>query len=399
MTGMALLALVKALVVGSIDARAVAEDTVTATRCFQVVDVQTGEHHFVIEGWLPAEWLGEFRAILEEASGGKATVVVDEDVSAAVTAPSAIRSASFARPYELLVELYGMPGRDGYDPTLATALFMPLFFGLMIGDAGYGVALILAARLLGRYFQTPVAGLARSLLTWGGAWSVGFGLLLFGDVLGWSLQGFVPWYPYFHREGNLLLLFALSVIVGATHVNLGLLLGFRALRRRMGLKVAFLRKISWIILENGAFILMLGLAGIALADLWYVGLGVMAFAIALIAWGGGVTDVVEVPSFIGNLLSYLRLGIIGIAEAALAGTLNAIIVTSLFPLGPAGWIAGGLLLVVGHGFLLLLAVITVGIQSLRLHYVEFYSKFYPSESTRVVERFHPSVKAGPQETR
>ncbi len=396
---MALLALVKALVVGASGARAAAEDTITASRCLQVVDVRVEDHHFVIEGWIPATSLDEFRTILEEASGGAATVVVDEDVNAAVTAPSAIRSPTFARPYELLVELYGMPGRDGYDPTLATALFMPLFFGLMIGDAGYGVALIGAAAVLGRYFKTPLAGLARSLLTWGGAWSIGFGLLLFGDVFGWSLQGLQPWYPYLYREGDLFLLFGLSVVVGATHVNLGLLLGFRALRRRMGLKVAFLRKISWIILENGAFILMLGLAGIALADLWYVGLGVMAFAIALLAWGGGLTDVVEAPSFIGNLLSYLRLGIIGIAEAALAGTLNAIIVTSLFPLGPAGWLAGGLLLVVGHGFLLLLAVITVGIQSLRLHYVEFYSKFYPSDNTRVVERFHPSVKAGLGEAR
>jgi V/A-type H+-transporting ATPase subunit I len=287
-----------------------------------------------------------------------------------------------------------MPGRDDYDPTLVTALFMPLFFGLMIGDAGYGVALIGIAWILGRYFKTPLAALARTFLTWGGAWSIGFGLLLFGEVFGFSLQGAQGWYPYLNRQGDPFLLFALAVIVGATHVNIGLLVGFRALRMRAGLRVAFLRKISWIILENGVFVLILGLLGIALADLWYVGVGVIAFATALLAWGGGVTDIVEVPSFVSNILSYLRLAVVGIAKSALAASVNVIIVGSLFPLGPGGWIAGGLLLVVAHGFILLLAVVTVGIQSVRLHYAEFYSKFYPSEYTRVVEKFHPSVKAG-----
>ena len=392
---MALLALVKALVVGVHDARPLAEDAISAMRCFQVVNAERGEHYFVIEGWLPRPWVPEFRTVVEESSQGRVAVVVDEDVDAAVTTrPSALRNIPLARPYELLVELYGMPGRDDYDPTFATFLFMPLFFGLMIGDAGYGVALFAASWLIGRWFKTPLARLARSLLTFGGAWSIGFGLFLFGEVFGWSISPWVPGYPFVHRSGDLLTLFILAVVVGATHVNIGLLIGFRALKKRQGLRVAFLRKISWIILEQGVFILMIGMAGLALAEYWYVGIGIMAFAVGLIAWGGGLTDIVEVPSFVSNILSYLRLAVIGIAKSALAGAVNTIIVGSLFPLGIGGWIAGGFLLVIGHGFVLVLAVATVGIQALRLHYVEFYSKFYPREGLQIVEKFRPSVKAG-----
>lgn len=390
---MALVALVKTLVVGVADARPLAEDTISAMRCFEVVNVEQEDRHFLIEGWLPRPWAKEFQLVVEEVSKGRVAVILEEDVTAVVTSvPTALRNRPRVRPYEFLVDLYGMPGRDDFDPTFATFVFMPLFIGLMIGDAGYGIALIPAAWVLGRYFRTPLADLARSLLTYGGVWSIAFGLLLFGEFFAWPLQPVLPWYPYVHRSQDFVTLFILAIVVGATHMNIGLIVGFRALRRRQGLRIAFLRKMSWIILEHGAFVLMLGFAGFIASTFWYLGLGIMAAGVALLAWGGSLTDIVEVPSFISNLLSYLRLAVYGIANSALGGTLNAGVSSALLPLGPPGWVAGALLLVIGHGFLLVLAVATVGLQALRLHYVEFYSKFYTTEAGRT-GKFTPSVKA------
>jgi len=179
---MALVALVKTLVVGVADARPLAEDTISAMRCFEVVNVEQEDRHFLIEGWLPRPWAKEFQLVVEEVSKGRVAVILEEDVTAVVTSvPTALRNRPRVRPYEFLVDLYGMPGRDDFDPTFATFVFMPLFLGLMIGDAGYGIAMISAAWVLGRYFRTPLADLARSLLTYGGVWSIAFGLLLFGE--------------------------------------------------------------------------------------------------------------------------------------------------------------------------------------------------------------------------
>lgn len=79
------------------------------------------------------------------------------------------------------------------------------------------------------------------------------------------------------------------------------------------------------------------------------------------------------------------------AKSALAATMNAITVGSLFPPGHLGWGVGALLLALGHGMVLGLAVVTLGIQALRLHYLEFYSKFYP-KAPEATEKFRPSVK-------
>src|SRR3972149_7369859 len=96
---MALLPLAKALVIGVQDARPVAEDAISALRCFQVVNAERGEHYFVIEGWVPGPNIAEFSTILEEASQGRVAVVLDEDVSAAITRPpSAPRDIPPARP-------------------------------------------------------------------------------------------------------------------------------------------------------------------------------------------------------------------------------------------------------------------------------------------------------------
>ncbi len=389
------MSLVKTLVVGVYNARPIAEDAISALRCFEVVNVEQEDYHFLIEGWLPATWAKEFQIVLDEVSRGRVAVIFEDDVTAFVTTrPTALRNRPRVRPYEFLIELYGMPGRDDYDPTFATFVFMPLFLGLMIGDAGYGIALVIAAWLLGRYFRTPLAELARSLLTYGGLWSLVFGLFLFGEFFAWPLQPVVPWYPYWHRSQDFVTLFILAIVVGATHLNIGLILGFRSLRRREGLRIAFLRKMSWIILEHGALILMLAFAGFVSGTFWYFGLGVLAAGIGLLAWGGSLTDVVEVPSFISNLLSYLRLAVYGIVNSALGGALNAGVTSSLLPRGPPGWVAAALLLIIGHGFLLVLAVATVGLQSLRLHYVEFYSKFYSTEG-EPAGKFAPSVKAPP----
>jgi V/A-type H+-transporting ATPase subunit I len=79
--------------------------------------------------------------------------------------------------------------------------------------------------------------------------------------------------------------------------------------------------------------------------------------------------------------------------------LNTIVGEGLLTQGILGWVVGVAVFVVGHGFVMALLLLTVSIHSLRLHYVEFYTKFYPIEEIGQYRRFEPTVKArtGPGE--
>ena len=79
------------------------------------------------------------------------------------------------------------------------------------------------------------------------------------------------------------------------------------------------------------------------------------------------------------------------AEGVLSVAINRIVIEGLLPLGVVGWVVGGLIFVVAHGLVLGLALITVTVQALRLHYVEFYTKFYPIDEIGLIEPFEATV--------
>lgn len=386
--------LVKVLVVGTADAYRAAEDGLTALKCMDVTGVERAEYHFLIEGWLPQVWFEDLRFILEQGTGGRATVLWDESVDPAVTlAPVSLENPRLAKPFETFVELFSLPGREGYDPTFLTFLILPIFFGFVIGDFGYGIVFVVAGWYVRRRIRTPVAELASTLTIAGGTWSIIFGVILFAEFFAFNVDVGPLSFHLIDRLEDVPQLLLLSIAFGFVHLTLGLGIGFFYERRRAGLRAAVLRKVSWIVLEGGLFLLGVGLLGLVTAPVWIPAFAIIAFAVTLISFGGGIVDVVEVPAFIGNILSYLRLGILGIAESVLGLALNTIVTEGLLQQGIVGWVIGGAVFVVGHGFVMALLLLTVSIHSLRLHYVEFYTKFYALDEFGESRPFRPTTRA------
>jgi V/A-type H+-transporting ATPase subunit I len=387
--------LIKVLVVGASDAHRAAEDALTALKCMDVTNVERGAHHFLVEGWLPQLWFEELRFILEEGTGGRVTVLWDESVDPAVTlAPVSLENPRVARPFETFVELFSLPGREGYDPTFLTFLILPIFFGFVIGDYGYGIVFVLAGWYVRRRFRTPVAELASTLTIAGGIWSIVFGLLVYAEFFAFHTEVGPLSLHLIDRLEDVPQLLLLSIGFGLVHLTLGLVIGFQFERRRAGLRAAFLRKFSWIVLEVGFVLLGVGVLGFVAGPVWIPAVAIIAFAVTLISFGGGIVDVVEVPAFVGNIFSYLRLGILGIAESVLGLALNTIVTEGLLQQGILGWVVGAAVFIVGHGFVMALLLLTVSIHSLRLHYVEFYTKFYPLEEIGVPRPFEPVARPG-----
>jgi len=306
--------------------------------------------------------------------------------------PTKLRNRGFFKDFEVMLSILP-PARYGtVDATPLIAIGFPLFFGLMLGDVLYGLLVIgmaLALKYtLGRRIEMVRAG--GTVLLISGLSAVFFGFF-FGEFGGNLSIGLKYWiYDRHHDMGT-----ALAVVLGIgwVHVQLGLLLNllkhFRHRHIRHGLASA-----GFMLALGGLLLLVLqnqGAAGPGVNPPIYalIGLGV-----ALIVYGEGnlmnaLMGLLHILSYAGNIFSYARLMAIGLASVLLAVLANSFVQTGSI----LGLILGLFAALFFHTLNFVLGVFGPSIHSLRLHYVEFFGKFYEPQGTA----FRPFRKLGGEE--
>ncbi|MGD2101101.1 MAG: V-type ATPase 116kDa subunit family protein [Acidimicrobiia bacterium] len=331
-------------------------------------------HTFVLSGWVPTDDVPALEEVLTREVGSD-VVVYEARIEKGDEPPVLLRNPAPAKPFESLVRLLQIPKYGSLDPAVMMLIFLPLFFGIMLGDVIYGAILLLATVVVRRRLTNE--GFARDLVQilmlsggWAMVWGVVYGEYL-GD-LGHRLFDIEPLWIDRATAIEPLLLFAIAL--GAAHIVLGLVLGVwqafqvkdrHKLGERMGMLIALIALFA--IAGAGSGALPSGFMTPAIAAA-IVGLVVLIAA-------GGVMGLLmgplEVMGTIGNVLSYLRIAAIGLASVYLARVANE--------LGAAGPLWVGLIVAaLFHALNLVLGVFSPTIQALRLHYVEFFGKFYES---------------------
>jgi V/A-type H+-transporting ATPase subunit I len=347
---------------------------------------QCGETRFafVISGWTPEEQVAPLREATERELGGAALLLAHAPVPAEWGAvPVVLRNPPALRPFQLLLGLVPLPRYGSVDPTPFLAVTFPLFFGFVLGDAAFGflaaAAALVARRAgwggrLGRDVAAVALACAGSSLLFG---------LLFGEALGdvGAAAGLAP--LLLHRRHEVLGFLALAVAVGGLHVAIGAALGawtaLRAGRRRAGIgRVAKLG----LLLAGG--VAALALAGVLGRPALLGGLAAVALLLLVALVAEGPMAALDLVLGLGNVLSYSRLMALGLASAMLADVANAIGRT-LAP-RPAGIAIGVLLHLVNFS----LGLVSPAVAALRLHYVEFFERFYEEGG----EPFRPFALTG-----
>lgn len=335
------------------------------------------DNAFIAEGWVPIEQYDTIVEELESATDGHIHIEEDEDANPK-EAPVAHDNPEGVNYFEDLVGFYGIPSYTEVDPTFLLITF-PLLFGFMLGDVGYGLTTFGVFYLL--YKKFPEAeGLWKSLMYASGV-TIIFGLI-YGEMFGYLLFGpesdlaavtglelFRQLPILFHRGHELSTVMTLSLLIGVVHVNLGFLVGVYNEYIQHGVKEAILAKLSWIIIE-------IGVAVAAFTSLNIVG-GIITIAgVVMLYFGEHIEGIVEIPSLLSNILSYLRIFGVTIAVLALARVVN-VLAEPLFQSGSLFLISMGVLvLLVGHTLNTFIKMIEAGLQGIRLHYVEFFTKFF-----------------------
>jgi V/A-type H+-transporting ATPase subunit I len=330
---------------------------------------------FVLAGWVPAKDIGSIETALRD-NVGDAVFIQKLKMTPEMRkrAPVILQNPRPAKPFESLVRLLALPRYGHIDPTRLMAFFLPIFFGMILGDVGYGI-LVLALSLGSlRRFKEGVLRDLLIVLAMGAGWSILFGFL-YGEAFG-TLGEYVGLHPlWFDRTSpeHVLGLLIMTVAVGAIHVTLGLILGvWEAIKDRS----------RNLLLERGG--MLVGLIGLffivgVLTD--FLPQGFMSVAVATVIVGivllstslgclGVIMGPIEFITLVGNVLSYLRIAAIGLASVYLAKVANEVA-------GIAGnVIVGAILAILIHALNLVLGMFSPTIHSLRLHYVEFFRKFY-----------------------
>ena len=346
-------------------------------------------HIFVLDGWLPAGNEPRLSRALDKAFGGNVVVeTIDRTDWQGEDAPVVLRNPRLFRPFELLTGMLPLPRYGTIDPTPYVAVFFPMFFGLMLGDAGYGVAVALLA--LGLHRRSAPGSTRRAIAEVAGPcalFSIVFGVL-FGEYFGDLGRRWFGLHPlWLDREQAIVPFLVLTLALGLVHVVLGLVLGALAGARTHS-RQAIGRGLS------AAMILLIAVALLGVFEILprsvltpaVVGL-LIAFPILILL--EGIVAVVELVTAIGHILSYARIMALGTASVMLAIVANRLA-------GAVGSAAVGVLFaLLFHLVNFGLGLFTPTIHALRLHYVEFFGTFYTPGGTR----YQPLGHYNPRPTR
>ncbi len=362
-----------------------------------------GKWVHVIGGYIREKDAGKFLAtLMQEFPESEATVQnpdPGEQVPVSITVPRPLR------PLQLLVEMFGLPPYQSFDPTPFIQVNFYLFFGICFSDVCYGIMLT----ILGGYLAAktrPYEGLNRfsRILLYGGISSILFGALTgswFGDLckpeylgkgnfLLWLQEKFVVIDPM--AKTILALVFALGI--GMLNQFYGICLKMYGAIRNRDWMGAFSDGVCWLVTLPGFIIIASRLIVDVPQRLFSIGLVLFAAgALGLIATQGrdfknpigriaggfvslyGIMGSYGISAFIGDTLSYCRLLALGLTTSIVAMSFNLIGgMVKGFPY--VGTIFFILILVVGHLFNFGISVLGAFVHSMRLIYVEFFGRFY-----------------------
>ena len=346
----------------------------------------------MMEGWVPVDNDVEIRKKLDESGVYYEIRPAEKEDNA----PIKLKNGKISRAFEMLTKMYGMPDYGEFDPTPILAPFYALFFGMCVGDAGYGLLLVLLGFYLKKKLSKSMAGMMNLLITLGAATTVVGALFntFFGASLtDWNLPEWMnaliitgKWDGTAYDKTMVI-----ALLVGMFHICFAMTVKAICSTARYGFKNSLSDWGWWLLIGGSVVVATLNYLGVVDMNMsmmaFYIIGGISAIGIYLlnnmrrnvfVNIGAGLWDTYNMATgLMGDLLSYLRLYALGLAGGMLGGVFNSLglqLRDSMadFLFGIPGWICFGLIFVAGHTLNIALSCLSGYVHSIRLTFVEYF---------------------------
>ena len=339
--------------------------------------------NFYVVGWLP---LSNLEKMIPELEKDDIDYVVKAHDEVASTPPTHLKNNRLFKPFEVLVEMYGLPNYTELDPTAFVAITAFLMFGFMFGDVGQGLVIL----LFGLFLKRKKVALG-PVFCFGGISSMIFGLL-YGSVFG--REDIIPKLLISPMDNIQTMLMA-GIGVGAVLIIIAMALNVvNAIKNKDKAKIFFdSNGIAGIVFY---VTVLVAIVGFAVNGQWPISAGIMAVLIVLplvlIFFKEPLTKWIDkkkqvekssfvekffemfemLLSFVSNTISFVRLAAFAINHVGLC---MAIYILADMVGGSGNLIVG----IIGNGIVIVLEGLIVAIQVLRLEYYELFSRFYTGD--------------------
>lgn len=353
------------------------------------------EDYYILCGWMAEEDVEKF--VKEIRDDDKVFVVVEDDHDAYFgEPPTKLENPKLFRPFEMFVQMYGLPAHNEMDPTLFVGITYSLIFGIMFGDVGQGLLLLIGGALIYHFKRAPLAG----IIATAGVFSTIFGFV-FGSIFGFENVIEPLWIrPIDHMTtlpflGKLNTVFIVAVAFGMFLILVAMVLHIMNAMRDKNLGdawfdangVAGLVFYAAVVVTIALFLTKHPLpAGIVMAVMFGIPLllilfkepltrlirrqsGKMEESKAMFLVEGFFEMFETLLSYFSNTISFIRIGAFAVSHAAI---MEVVLQLAGAESGNPNWLG----VIAGNLFVCGFEGLIVGIQVLRLEYYEMFSRFY-----------------------
>ncbi|MFX1567766.1 MAG: V-type ATPase 116kDa subunit family protein [Promethearchaeota archaeon] len=343
------------------------------------------------------------------------TLEEDEDKSdLREITPTIMKNFFLVKPFETLTRMYGTPTYSEIDPTPIIAITFPILFGLMFGDIGHGLVLIISGLIGALVYRKRGGDIVNfSWIIFFCGWASFFVGFLYGEFFGLheiEIFGNVLWHlepitiPFlnltlYNPLGNIMSVLYFAIIIGVFHINLGWIIQFLNYWKQYRKYLALTDSLMKIFLLTGGTILifvygfdiyswlaypypilLVIIPGLLLLILKPFGklFGVSYLkkeSYTSLIGEGSLETFDTVLSVMSNVASYLRLLALALAHIALLYAIN-VLVNLIQGEGIVVEIVNLIGLIFGNLIVILLEGLLVFLNTLRLHFYEFFFKFF-----------------------